>query len=236
MRDGVIMDLNLNTRRLSSNGLALWRMACSLAMFCRLSFSMRRIVVLLCVLCAAASAPAAAHHEAQPVNRAYEGWPVDDFTLTDHHGKAFTREQLRGRWTFVLFGDTRCAEPCAAALSAMTGLSERIFRSDAILTTQVLFVSLDPARDTPARLQKYLASYDKHFIGVTGAWPTLKRLADDLGVAGDLPADAKASSDGRRYRGSLVLVGPDGFVRAEYLAPFNVPYLTADYLKTRARR
>lgn len=192
-------------------------------------------MLLVCVLCA--TAPALSHDErTQNINRAYEGWPVDEFTLVDQAGKSFTQQRLQGRWTFIVFGDTNCGEPCIGALSAMNALSQRIFRTDAILTTQVLFVSLNPGRDTPSRLQEYLAPYDKQFIGATGSWPTLRRLADDLGAASDVPAQPDAPSGGRKYRGSIVLVGPDGFVRAEYLPPFNVPYLTADYLKTRVRK
>jgi len=166
-----------------------------------------------------------------------EGWPVDAFTLVDQHGKKFAQERLLGRWTFVLFGDTHCDQPCAAALAALLGLSQRIARTEAVLTTQVVFVSLDPKRDTPPRLREYLAPYDKHFIGATGSPQTLQRLADDMGIGDQIPRDPGPSNTGpRSYPGSLTLVGPDGFVRAEYLPPFDVPLLTAEYLKTRFRK
>jgi protein SCO1/2 len=165
---------------------------------------------------------ARAHHDAeQRVDRSLQNWPVDAFTLVDQHGRKFTRERLLGRWTFVLVADTRCAEPCSAALSALSGLMQRIHRSDAVLQTQVLFVSLDPA-DTPARLKQYLAPYDTLWVGATGAPRTLARLADDLGAAA------------RGRGGSLALVGPEGLLHAEYLPPFDVPRLTADFLKARA--
>lgn len=164
-----------------------------------------------------------AHHDSkQHVDRALEGWPIEAFILVDQHGAKFTNERLLGRWTFVLVGDTRCAQPCADGLGALQGLAQRIHRTEAILTTQVLFVSLDPRRDTPAALKKYLAPYDRHWIGATGAARTLARLADDLNLAGRGP--------GR----SLALVGPQGFLHAVYAAPYDVPRLTADFLKARA--
>lgn len=163
-----------------------------------------------------------AHHEAaQRVDRSLQNWPIDAFALVDQHGRKFTHERLLGRWTFVLLGDTRCAEPCKAALAALSGLVKRIHRSDAVLETQVLFVSLDSA-DTPARLKEYLAPYDKLWVGATGSPQTLTRLADDLG------------SPARGRGGSLALVGPQGLLHAEYLPPFDVLRLTADYLKARA--
>ena len=169
---------------------------------------------------------AAAHTPEQRVSHRSAGWPIGPFTLSDQRGGAFTQERLQGRWTFVLLGDTHCVQACGAALSALAGLTQRIARTDAVKTTQVLFVSLDPDRDTPQRLREYLTAFDSGFVGATGSRQALEQLADEIGATG-----AAAAS----YRGSLVLIGPDGVVRVEYLPPFDTKRLTAEYLKTRAR-
>lgn len=196
------------------------------------------VAIAFCILGLAAIAPArAAHAETQGVDRALETWPVGEFALVDQHGKAFTEKHVQGRWTFILLGDTRCAEPCKAPLSALAGMYRRIGRTEAIKTTQVLFISLDPGRDSPELLQKYLAPFDDRFIGATGPWQTLKRLADDLGVSARLPASPEmVDASGKNYHGSLLLMGPDGAVRSEFLPPFDVLLLTSEYLKTRVRR
>lgn len=171
--------------------------------------------------------PALARHGThQAVNHDLDGWAVAPFTLTDQHGRAFTEAHLRGRWTFVLFGDTSgCATQCGAALAALAALYQRIERADAMKTTQVVFISLDPKRDTPARLREYLAAYDTRFIGATGAPEALRRLADDL----------RAGTDGatQHNHGSLLLTGPDATIRAEYLPPLDVLRLTASYMRMR---
>jgi len=191
----------------------------------------------LWLLAAGLILPALANHgESQRVNLASRGWPVDSFTLVDQYGKAFTQERLQGQWTFVLFGDTHCAKPCTAALSALVAMNQRIARAEAIKTTQVLFVSLDPERDTSEILRRYLASFDERFIGVSGSWETLKRLTEDLGVSLRNPFQPASRVDNTSYAGSLLLIGPDGVVRAELLPPFDALLLTAEYLKTRARR
>jgi protein SCO1 len=159
------------------------------------------------------------------------GWPLGPFTLVDHRDSDFTQANLQGRWTFLLLGDTRCGEPCVAALSALDGLYRRIGRTQAIKTTQVVFVSWDSDGDTPARLARYLEPYDPRFIGVTGASPTLDKLADDLGV----PLSPTESADARGHLGSIWLIGPDGVIRVRFLPPYDVPLLTAEYLKTRLR-
>jgi protein SCO1/2 len=194
-----------------------------------------RALLLAGLVAAILALPAGADHAPrQAANRQLEGWVVGGFTLTDQDGRAFTQERLRGRWTFVVLGDTAsCAQPCDAALAALAGLCQRIAPADAMKTTQVLFVSLDPRRDTRERLRAYLAAFDARFIGATGALPVLERLADDLGAE---VAPAAPGAAPPRYRGSLVLVGPDAAILAEYLPPCDVPRLTAAYLRARRGR
>ena len=185
----------------------------------------RRLAVSMCVI--GFALPALARHGTQQaVNHDLDGWAVAPFTLTDQHGRAFTEAQLRGRWTFVLFGDTSdCTTRCDAALATLAALCQRIERADAMKTTQVVFISLDPKRDTSVRLRQYLSAYDTRFIGATGAPEALRQLADDM----------RAGTDGaaQHNHGSLLLIGPDATIRAEYPPPLDVLRLTASYLRTR---
>ena len=193
---------------------------------------MRRLALLalLAVLAWSAVWPASAESPArQRVARINGGWPIDDFTLIDQRGTPFTRQQLRGRWTLVLFGDTHCGEPCTTVLSALRGMSERIAPTQKLKTTQVLFISL--GGDTPADLARYLAPFDKRFVGVSGSPAAIERLADDLGVAETLPVPGESESTH-----VLVLVDPEAVVWGQFLPPFDAMMLTARYLKTRVGR
>jgi protein SCO1/2 len=166
----------------------------------------------------------------QRTSRLTGGWPVDDFVLIDQHGRAFTQEHLIGQWTFVLLGDTRCGAPCAAALTALAGMRQRIAGTTRVKTTQVLFVSL--AQDSTEELRRYLAPYDEHFVGAIGPPQTVAKLADELGIAAAVPVSSRAAP-GRNYTGALSLIDPDGIVWGQFLPPFEVTMLTARYLKTR---
>jgi len=171
---------------------------------------------------------AAAHHDKpSPLtfDRSSDGWPVPDFTLVDQHGDALTRHRLLGQWTFVLFGDTHCEGPCTNGLSTLSALRARIARAQVVHSTQLLFVSLDPARDDALRLKAYLAPYDSELVAATGSAQAVAVMADEFGV-----------NPRSGYNGALVLVGPEGHVRAMYLPPYDVRLLTADYLLKRARR
>jgi len=154
---------------------------------------------------------------------------VGNFTLVDQHGNAFTQEHLKDQWTFLLLGDTHCNEPCAAALSALAGLLRRIGTADVVKSTQVLFVSLDPKRDTPEKLRRYLVAFDARFIGATASREILARLVEDLSSPG-------ASSGEGRKAGNLFLIGPDIIVRGEFLPPYDVLRLTERFMKTRIGR
>ena len=187
----------------------------------------RRLAVSMCVI--GFALPALARHGTQQaVNHDLDGWAVAPFTLTDQHGRAFTEAHLRGRWTFVLFGNTSdCATQCGAALAALAALCQRIERADAMKTTQVVFISLDPKRGTSARLRQYLSAYDTRFIGATGTPEALRQVADDM--------RAGTGTDGATQHNdvSLLLVGPDATIRAEYLPPLDVLRLTASYMRMR---
>jgi protein SCO1 len=198
----------------------------------------RLLAAIFCVPCLGAITEVRADHaETQRVNRVAAGWPIDAFALVDQRGEPFTQQQLQGRWTFVLLGDVRCGEPCTSALSTLAGMYRRIARTEAMKTTQVLFISLDPERDTATQLRKYLAPFDERFIGAIGSRQTLRRLTDDMAVSACVPAQPGSISAGsNNYSGSLLLIGPDGSVRSEFLPPFDLLLLTAEYLKTRVRR
>jgi len=217
---------------MTRKGLSLKRVACGLP----------ALAIVAALIAPGLSQIAAAQEVVQQrVNRSQAGWPLSDFALTDHEGNRLTRAQLRERWSFIVFGDTHCGAPCNDALAALEGLLQRIAPTAAVKTVQVIFVSLDPTRDTPALLRDYVLAFDNRFIGATGPTDTLRSLLDDTGAADSLPAqppnESKRQQDDRgpSYHGSLVLIGPDGVVRAEYLPPFDVKRLTAEFLITRLR-
>jgi protein SCO1/2 len=175
----------------------------------------------------------------QRVNLSQAGWPLGEFTLTDHHGSRLTRAQMQGHWSFLVFGDTHCATPCTGALTALAAMLQRIAPTAAGKTVQVVFVSLDPAHDTRALLRDYVLPFDNRFIGATGSPNALRLLLDDTGVADSVPGNPHNHQDDNGsagYLGSLVLIDPNGVVRAEYLPPFDVKRLTAEFLIERLHR
>jgi protein SCO1/2 len=88
------------------------------------------------------------------------------FQLATHHGRPFTKAEIQGRPFIVVFGFTDCPSVCPTALLETTNLlSDLGPDADRI---KVLFVSVDPERDTPDRLREFLTSFDQRIIGLTG--------------------------------------------------------------------
>jgi protein SCO1/2 len=104
--------------------------------------------------------------------------PIPDFHLIDSEGRPFARSALLGRPTLVYFGFTHCPDECPDTLAALA----RVRRQTAVPGLQVLFVTVDPQRDTPAVLAGYLRHFDPSFLGLTGDPGEISRLAATLGI------------------------------------------------------
>ncbi len=100
-----------------------------------------------------------------------------DFALTDHNGKARTLADFRGKAVVVFFGFTRCPDVCPTTMVELKQVMAKL-GADAD-RVQVLFVTLDPERDTPAVLSQYVPAFDPRFLGMyTDPASTLKTAKD----------------------------------------------------------
>lgn len=103
-----------------------------------------------------------------------------DFALTDHHGKPRTLSDFRGKLVLVFFGFTHCPDVCPTTLSEMAGIKKALGADADKL--QVLFVTLDPERDTPAVMAGYVPAFDPDFLGLYGDPATTEKVARDFKI------------------------------------------------------
>lgn len=89
-----------------------------------------------------------------------------NFTLTDTDGKPFTNELLKGKYSLVFFGFTRCPAICPTALSGITQ-ALNLLGADAAKVTPV-FVTVDPERDTPEVMKEYATHFHPSLVALTG--------------------------------------------------------------------
>ncbi|MCL2551849.1 MAG: SCO family protein [Actinomycetia bacterium] len=117
-----------------------------------------------------------------------------DITLTDNHGKPFDLvKQTAGRPTLLFFGYTHCPDVCPTTMSDIALAKSRLPAADQA-KLRVVFVSSDPERDTPARLDAWLGAMDKSFIGLTGKFSVIQAAARSVGVGIEAPVKEKDGS------------------------------------------
>ncbi len=103
-----------------------------------------------------------------------------DFTLTDAGGARRSLADYRGKVVVLFFGYTHCPDVCPATL-AQLAQARRLLGTDAD-RVQVLFVTLDPERDTPQLLQRYVPAFDPSFVGLTGSRQQIEAAAREFKV------------------------------------------------------
>lgn len=104
-----------------------------------------------------------------------------DFSLTDDDGHHFDLSSLRGKVVLVFFGYASCPDACPTTLSKLATVSSRLGGDRSRVKT--LYISVDPARDTPAVLKADLSSFELDAIGLTGTKPEIDRVVKQYGAA-----------------------------------------------------
>ena len=155
---------------------------------------------------------------------------IEPFRLTDSQGRPFTQANLQGHLSLVYFGFTHCADECPDTLALLS----RVVRAARLPQLQVLFVTIDPKRDTPAVLAAYLRRFDPHFIGLTGDAARIDALARSLGVA---TGAIGIPGGGETFEHTVALFLFDAQAReaAVFMPPFHARRV-AEVLRRVARR
>lgn len=114
-------------------------------------------------------------------------WPnpptLGAFSLSMAGGKMLTQDSLKGHWTFLFFGFTHCPDVCPNTLAVLKQTALRLSEDPTYRAQgQVVFVSVDPARDQPAALAQYVQYFDPNFLAATGPETALAGLTAPLGV------------------------------------------------------
>jgi protein SCO1/2 len=153
---------------------------------------------------------------------------LPDFSLIDQTGQSFGPDRLKGRWSLVFFGYTNCPDFCPTTLTTLAALDKRLKDSHAPVRPQVVFVSVDAKRDTPAQLAKYVPYFDPEFLGVTAAdQRTIETFATRLGVSVALTPkpDGSYTVD---HSAAIFVMNPEGKLQAVLSGPFSASTLETD--------
>jgi len=127
----------------------------------------------------------------------------------ERSGAPLTNQDLRGRWAFVFFGYTNCPNACPATLGILNHVQETL-RAQGLEPPRIVFVSLDPQRDTPAVLARYAAAFGPDTIGASAPETALENLLTFFGVTYARKAGPDRSDYAIDHTTNYFLVTPDG--------------------------
>ena len=160
---------------------------------------------------------------------------IADFALVDDEGQPFALEKLRDHWSLLFFGFTQCPDVCPSALYDLDQVQERLAEShpEQFEALQVIFVSLDPDRDTPEKLKQYVNYFDSGFTGVTGPQAQLKPLTIQLGVAYRIePHEPGSQQYHVDHSASILLMNPNAQLHGVFPAPHDPGRMAAELTRT----
>ena len=151
-----------------------------------------------------------------------------DFALTDHAGKMRTLADFRGKVVVMFFGYTHCPDVCPTTLAELKVAKEQLGESGG--RVQVLFVTVDPERDTRDLLAKYVPAFDPSFLGLYGDAAATARVAKEFKVFYQKAPGKTPDSYTMDHTAGSYVFDPQGRLRL-FVRQGNVPNLVAD-LKT----
>ncbi len=162
-------------------------------------------------------------------------WPnpkqLRHFATIDHSGEVFGMNELRGKWSFLFVGYTHCPDVCPLTLAVLGQVHEQLDNTRLASDVQIIFVSVDSARDQPQQLAEYVSYFNQDFIGLGGTPEQVQSLASQIGVLyiiGEEAADGEYLVD---HSASLFLIDPDGRLIAVFSAPHQADPIVSRFEK-----
>ena len=155
---------------------------------------------------------------------------VADFELQDVNGESVTQAVLDDKWSLMFFGYTHCPDVCPITLQIMKNVVSQL-EEQGKEAPQIIFVSVDPVRDTSEVMKQYINYFDERFVGITGDMNKIHEMTTALGIVASFTVNDK---DPENYvvdhSASLLLVDPQRRLRAKVSPPLEAENIIADYL------
>lgn len=193
------------------------------------------IVILVLAFLKSGSTPVSQPQELMGVLRP-EPKPLEQFELTDQNGIPFNRERLLGKWSFLFFGYTYCPDICPTTLAVLTTADAMLKKEapEAAADSRVIFISVDPERDTLEKLSTYMAYYNQEFTAVTGTKTEIDNLAGQCGAGYIKEPESAPGFYLVSHTSAIFLTDP----KARLVAAFSQPHIPKNivslYQKIRA--
>jgi protein SCO1/2 len=156
--------------------------------------------------------------------------PLAEFHLVDQGGSEFTKNRLSGQWSLMFFGFTNCPDICPATLQQLA-IANKNLEEAGLPVPDIIFVSVDPERDTPDVLTTYVSHFAGDILGVTGDITELTRLTSSIGIffeKAELPTGDDSGNYSVDHSAVVLVINEDGAIHASFSAPHNIENFVHD--------
>ncbi len=160
---------------------------------------------------------------------------LQPFELTGHHNTVFNEKNFQGKWSFVFFGFTSCAYVCPTTLNVLSSVHDLLVEDTGKISdnTQVVFISVDPDRDSIEIIAKYIAKFNKDFIGVTADKKEIDKIARQFGSGYVMDQETADGEYDVAHTSAIFLVDPFGRLVASFSQPHQPSTIASLYKKIR---
>lgn len=141
------------------------------------------------------------------------GRELPAFELNDHNGRAFNNESLKDQWTLVFLGYTYCPDVCPTTMAELNNAYTDLAKG-AQKPLKVLFVSVDPQRDTTDKIRDYVNFFNPSFIGATAGHQHLFPFARSLGMLYSMSDNPDNDNYLVDHSASVVVINPKADIQA----------------------
>jgi protein SCO1/2 len=153
--------------------------------------------------------------------------PVPEFSLVDQQGNPIDRSVFAGHWNLVFFGFTHCPDICPTTLQLLATAKTTLAQRGQDPLPRIVLVSVDPERDTPDIIGRYVGYFGDGNLGITGSLEEIDRLASGLGIYYQ-----KQAPDGDNYAvdhsAAVLVIDPKGRLSALFGGPHDVDNFVHD--------
>jgi len=153
------------------------------------------------------------------------------FSLPYGNNQNLSEKMFEGKWSVLFFGFTHCPDICPNTLNEMNGVVTQL-SEEGLTVPQVVFVTVDPVRDTVEKMTQYVDYFNKEFIGASGDLADITALTTKLGVVASYTADSDGGTGySVDHTASMLVIDPELRIRAKLNPPHKIDTIKAD-LKT----
>lgn len=152
---------------------------------------------------------------------------LPEFSLLDQHDAPFDRTSLEGRWSLMFFGFTHCPDICPLTLQKLATARRQLAARGSANLPSIVFVSVDPARDSSEVIGKYANAFGDGVTAVTGRLDQINTLTSALGIFHARPPKPDGGYD-VEHSAAVLVVNPDAELKAVFSAPHDVASFVND--------